>query len=76
MCFIYYIYIYLRMESDESESSQGSEYSSIDEMDNQSTDDKSNQKSELFLLLIDAYIYICIYTLQLQSTFEVFVVFN
>ena len=41
------------MESDESESSQGSEYSSIDEMDNQSIDDKLNQTSELVPLLID-----------------------
>ena len=61
------IFIYLATESDESESNQGSQYSSMDEaddqsadneIDGQSTDDKSNQKSELFLLLIDAYMYI------------------
>ena len=63
------IFIYLAMESNESESNQGSQHSSMDkaddqsadnEMDSQSTDDKSNQKSEPFLLLIDAYMYIYI----------------
>ena len=61
------IFIYLATKFNESESNQGSQHSSMDkaddqsadnEMDSQSTDDKSNQKSELFLLLIDACIYI------------------